>query len=297
MGRREEFEAAEAKLLDEVGIKARVRWVDIPSLEIRARVLEVGEGEPILMVHGGGGFAAAWAPLMAKISGRRLLAVDRPGHGLSGFIDHRSGVRRIATHFLSGVLDGLGLERADIIANSMGGLWTFWLALEQPWRISRIAQLGSPALVPGTQGPFPMRLLSVPAVNRILFRAPGPSPLARMGEDPGLAPAALTGAFQAAQRLPDFERAWLSLLEACLTLGEPRIRIEEAELAGVAAPTLLLWGDRDPFGGFEAARRTAAALPHGQLVELPGAGHLPWVGMPDRCAAELSAFLASPVPA
>ena len=295
MGREEEFEAAEAKLFAEVGITPKVLWIEIPELQIRARVLEVGEGEPVLMVHGGGGFAAAWAPLMAKLGGRRLLAVDRPGHGLSGFVDHRGGVRRIATRFLSGVLDGLGLEQADVIGNSMGGLWTFWLALEQPRRISRIAQLGSPALVPGTQGPFPMRMLSVPGLNRVILRAPGPPPLVRMGEDPRLAPAALTGAFQAAQRLPDFEKAWLSLLEACLTLGEPKVRIDEAELAQVAVPTLLLWGDRDPFGGLAVARRTAASLPHAQLVELRGAGHLPWVAMPDRCAAELHAFLGAPI--
>jgi 2-hydroxy-6-oxonona-2,4-dienedioate hydrolase len=297
MGRREEFEVAERKLFAEVGVQFEVRWVDIPALGIKSRVLEAGSGEPLLLVHGGGGFAAGWAPLMARLRGRRLLAVDRPGHGLSGFADHRHGLRRIATDFMKGVLDGLGLERTDVAANSMGGLWTFWLALAEPRRVARIAQLGSPALVPGTKPPLPMRLLSVPGLNRLVLHGPGPAPLVRMGEDPNLAPAALAATFAAAQRLPDFDEAWLSLLEACLSLGEPKIRISADELARVEQPTLLIWGDRDPFGGFEVARQTAASLPSARLVELRGEGHLPWIGMPDRCATEVMAFLAEPIAA
>src|SRR6185437_7581523 len=150
MAVREEFEAAEQALFREVGLDYEVRWVEIPSLGIKARVLEAGEGKPLVFVHGGAAFAGNWAQLMARLKNRRMLAVDRPGFGLTPFVDHRRGLREMATSFMTVLLDGLGLDRADFVANSMGGLWTFWLALKQPERVQTMAQLGSPALVEGT---------------------------------------------------------------------------------------------------------------------------------------------------
>ena len=293
MGPREEFEAAEHRLFDAVGLDYSVRWVDVPSLGIKARVLEAGEGKPLVFVHGGAAFAANWAQLMSRLKHRRLLAVDRPGFGLTPYVDHRRGLRRLAVGFVSDVLDGLGLDRADFVVNSMGGLWTFWLALEQPERVVTMSQLGSPALVEGTMPPFPMRLLSVPGLNWLVYRAPSPPLLKLMGQDPLTTPTELIQAFQAARNMPDFEPAWLSLLEACLSVGEPRVRFTATDLAHVKSPTLLIWGNRDPFGGLDVARKVAAALPGSKLVELPEQGHLPWIGDPDRCAAEVDSFLSA----
>jgi len=168
MGSREMFEAAERKLFEEVGLEYQVRWVDIPALGIKARVLEVGGGKPLLFVHGGAAMAANWAQLMSRIKRRRLLAVDRPGFGLTPYVDHRRGLRKMAVAFLTDLLDGLSLDRTDFIVNSMGGLWTLWFSLEQPARVETMAQLGSPALVEGTMAPFPMRLPSVPVLNRLV---------------------------------------------------------------------------------------------------------------------------------
>lgn len=291
MGRREEFEAAERRLFKEVGLDFRVRWIDIPSLGIKARVLEAGEGKPLVLVHGGAAFAANWAQLMSRLTDRRLLAVDRPGFGLTPYVDHRRGLHQMAVTFLADALDGLGLERTDFVVNSMGGLWTLWFALEQPGRVETMSQLGSPALVEGTMPPIPMRLLSVPGLNRVVYRLPSPPVLKLMGQDPAKTPRTLTEAFEAARKMPDFERAWLTLLEACLSVGGIRVPFTAAELARVTTPTLLIWGKRDPFGGLDVARGVAAALPNSRLVELPDEGHLPWVGDPDRCAAEVEAFL------
>jgi pimeloyl-ACP methyl ester carboxylesterase len=294
MGAREEFEAAEQKLLAEFGLDYKVNWVEVPSLGIKARILEVGEGEPLVFVHGGAAFAANWAQLMARLKHRRLLAVDRPGFGLTPYVDHHRGLRGMANAFLTDVLDGLGLNRADFVVNSMGGLWAFWFSLDQPERVASMAQLGSPALVEGTMPPFPMRLLSVPGLNRVVYRLPSPPVLELMGEDPAKAPRALTQAFEAARNMPDFEPAWLSLLEVCLRLGGIRVGFSTEDLTRVQTPTLLIWGNRDPFGGLQVARMVAAALPHCRLVELPEEGHLPWVGDPGRCATEIEAFLSAP---
>ena len=81
----------------------------------------------------------------------------------------------------------------------------------------------------------------------------------------------------------------------CLRPGGIRVGLSTEDLRRVATPTLLIWGNRDPFGGHQVARMVAAALPHSRLVELPEQGHLPWVGDPARCATEIEAFLSAPV--
>src|SRR5215203_3423134 len=185
-----EFESAERRLFEVYGLEVESRFLELRDPPMRARVLETGEGAPVVLVHGGGGVGATWAPLMAKMSGARLVVVDRPGFGLSDGFDYRGvDLRRHAVAFLESLLDALGIERAAFVGNSMGGLWSFWLALDRPERVSTLAQLGSTALLMGTMAPLPMRLLSVPGLNRLMLAAEKPSPeqartfLVRLGHD------------------------------------------------------------------------------------------------------------------
>src|ERR687885_131706 len=166
------FELAERRLFEVYGLEVESRFVQLGEPRMRARVTEGGEGAPVVLVHGGGGVGATWAPLMARLSGVRLVVVDRPGFGLSGGFNYRGvDLRRHAVAFLESLLDALGIERAAFVGNSMGGLWSFWLALDRPERVSMVAQLGSTALLLDTLAPLPMRLLSVPGLNRLVLAA------------------------------------------------------------------------------------------------------------------------------
>src|SRR5690606_10460015 len=63
------------------------RDVQLSSPRLRVHIIEVGRGEPLLLIHGGNGVGAQWLPLIARLSARRLIVPDRPGCGLSdGFL-------------------------------------------------------------------------------------------------------------------------------------------------------------------------------------------------------------------
>ena len=80
---RQDFLDAQRRMLSKNGVDAESRFVDVPSIAGRAHVLEVGEGQEVVMLNGIGTPAAMWAPLMAELPGLRLLAVDLPGYGLT----------------------------------------------------------------------------------------------------------------------------------------------------------------------------------------------------------------------
>ena len=73
----------------------------------------------------------------------------------------------------------------------------------------------------------------------------------------------------------------------------PADRITTDDLARVQAPTLVVWGGHEPYGGRESADLVAEALPAAQLTYLPDAGHLPWLDEPDVVGRAISGFLAS----
>lgn len=74
------------------------------------------------------------------------------------------------------------------------------------------------------------------------------------------------------------------------------MRVRPSELHRLSLPTLLVWGDRDPLGGAKVASAVAGMIPGAQL-ELLHAGHVPWLGHPDRVSQLLSAFAHGQEPA
>src|SRR5947209_261945 len=148
------FAKAEQKVFDHYGLEVKTHFVQLKQPELKVRVLEVGSGDPLLMVPGGSGDAFIFAPLLAGLADWRILAIDRPGGGMSDGIDHRQvNLRHLAVDTLTTVLDTFQLNAVPIIGNSMGGLWSFWLALDRPDRVNRMVQLGCPALILNTAAP------------------------------------------------------------------------------------------------------------------------------------------------
>jgi len=70
-----------------------------------------------------------------------------------------------------------------------------------------------------------------------------------------------------------------------------RILLDDALLARVTMPVLLLWGEEDPNGGTAIAEAFAPRLPNATLEIVPRAGHAPWIDEPDHCATRIEAFL------
>jgi pimeloyl-ACP methyl ester carboxylesterase len=299
-------QAVEA-LMSEHGVVARNRFVTVeverPGVRrgpLRTWVTESGDGPPMLLVNGSPGTASVWAPLLGSLEGVHAIAVDRPGHGLTGAFDYAelSDLRAHAVGFLESVLDALELDQVVVTGNSVGGLWGLWLAIDRPERVSAIVQLGLPPGLLTDRLPLIFGLLAVPRIAKLLNRLDPPSARSvrrlfkLMGDPPQQLGDAFVEAFVEAQRLPKTEGGTLHQIQRFVRFpGRFEAAWLSAEaLAGVRQPTLLVAGRDDFLGGLPAAERMTAAIPDATL-EVLGQGHLPWLQDSDGVARAVERFV------
>jgi pimeloyl-ACP methyl ester carboxylesterase len=270
----------------------RVRLSDPP---VAVRVLEAGDGPPLVLVHGSGMSASTWAPLMPHLGPRRLIAFDLPGFGLSDAFDYRGrSLRSHAVAQLTSLLDALDLERAPIVGTSLGGMWALCLAVDAPNRVVAVGSLGVPAVaLPGMHGDSAFTALSTPGLRQLLARIGSPSvaitrrALARGAIGPRAAERAPDGFFEVVHegmRQPGHPTAMLTHLQLALRVGRPRPEnfLSETELQQLAVPVLMIWGDEDPYGGPKIGQRAVALIPNARLEVIPGR-HAPFLDDPKPC--------------
>ncbi len=295
------FLDAQQRVLDRYGVTAERRYVDVPMTGGQAQVLVAGEGVPLVMVIGGAVPAAFWIPLMAKLPGHKLYAIELPGFGLSDPTSyHADTIRWTAVGYLSGVLDALALGPSQFVTQSIGSQWTTWLAADRPGTVRSQVMIGCPAFFLDTSAVLPFRLASLPRVGSLLMSLQKASPktterlIRTVGEEPaGLGE--LRDVLLAAQRVPTYTPSLLALLRATMRWTQPRRAIVTTsdQLRRVDHPVRLIWGERDGFGPPEAGRRMAHLIPDADLRVVPG-GHAPWFHHADLVADLTREHLEAP---
>ena len=297
------FIEAQARLLAHYGTNAHSRYLSLQEPALRVHVLEAGAGEPVVLIHGVGVFAAGFEPLLSALQSHfHLFAPDRPGCGLSEKISYRGiAFRTYAVSFVRSLLDALELPRAALVGHSMGGYWSIAFALAYPERVSKLALVGAPAGIDRWVPPF-LRVLSIRGVNSFLSATIGkPNPQGFREQFQRIAvanidrvPDVYLAAAYAASILPGVQESFLTLLENVVTLRglRPAYYLRE-ELRNLQPPTCFIWGDKDAFAPPASGAEACTRMSNARLEVVKDAGHLPWLDDPQRCADVLRTFLQS----
>jgi pimeloyl-ACP methyl ester carboxylesterase len=302
--RTERYRRAERAFWDYFGLAPAERFVNVGSPPVRLRVQELGSGEPVLFVNGTGGPGAYFAPLLRELHGFRSLVLDRPGWGLSAPMDFKGHAYKTAVaELLRQTLDELGVDRVHAVGGSIGSLWVLRLAQAHPSRVERLVLLGGGPLTSEIRVPTFIRLLRSP-LGKIITRVPEKprmvgKQLAGLGHATGREADQTLDAFVSWRVVMSRETNWRrherDMVRRVVGRGgyEPGFVLEDAEIATIGQPTLMVYGSADPVGSVDIWRRFAGRIPRGELEVVDGGGHLVWYNDPSRIGARVAQFLAS----
>lgn len=297
------YREAEQRLWEHYGLQPTERFIEVGSPPLRIRVVEVGSGPPVLFAHGTAGNGPAFAALLKELPDYRCVLVDRPGFGLSSPLayDARSFGRTVAD-LQRDILDALGIERAEVVGHSIGGVFALRLALHHPTRIRRVVLLGAGPMVQDAGVPTTIGRIASPVgavmvwltrfrgVTQGMIRGSGHGP----SLDDGRIPEAFTEWRTAVNRETDSMRHERQMVRS-VVVGRsgyrPELTLADEELAAIAAPVLMIYGTADPVGSPTIWRRVMGTTPNGSLSLLDAAGHMVWLDYPGRVAREMRAFL------
>jgi pimeloyl-ACP methyl ester carboxylesterase len=232
----------------------------------RLHAVHRGEGPPVILLHGLSGSHRWWRFTVPALESRfRVHVPEMIGFGGSRGADRQPGISEMAALMVHW-LDAAGIERTSFVGHSMGAQVGVHLAARWPDRIDRLV-LTSAAGVP--------RSLSPVAAARFAAELAWPRAWGR----PLFFPTIAADAVRTGPR---------TLLSAIAHVLEDDIR---PLLPHVETPTLLIWGEHDPFTPLRDGELMARRLPDARLVVLKGAAHNPMADRPGRFNAELIRFL------
>jgi pimeloyl-ACP methyl ester carboxylesterase len=236
----------------------RSRHTHIGAARIYSEV--VGEGPPVVLIHGLAGSTRWWARNLAALArGHEVHIIDLVGSGKSG----GSFVLRDAANILAAWMQRCGLRGAAVVGHSMGGHIAADLAAAHPALVERLVLVDAALNFAGAPQP------SAQALSSLSYLPFGMLPL--------IMPEAMrTG-------LPTLARAAHDMVRT--DMGPT--------LAQIRARTLVVWGEHDPCVPLSLGYRLASMLPGKSLAVIKGAGHVPMWEQPAAFNQIVTSFLDS----
>ncbi len=270
---------------------------------VRLHYVEAGQGPVVVLLHGFPEFWYCWRhqiPALAA-AGFRVLAPDLRGYGES---DRPVGVRHYRVSLLvqdiAGLIAHAGVSQADVVGHDWGGALAWRLAMTRPDVVRRLAILNAPhpaAYLRALRGPaqwlrsWYILFFQLPLLPEWLLSAGNFALFERAWRRQPVQPGAFTEAdircYKEALSRPGALTAGLNYYRALLRApGEVRRGVQP-----IAAPTLLIWGERDPYLGLELTKDLEAWVPNLTVARIPDASHWVQNDVPARVNELLHTFL------
>jgi pimeloyl-ACP methyl ester carboxylesterase len=251
-----------------------------------------GSGDPVLLLHGVPVSGRLWTEVVPLLPhGHRVIVLDLLGCGRSDGAHRQSLSIPAQAARVNAVLDELNVPRACVVGHGVGGAIAQWIAVHHPERVSSLALVAAmcfdtwPDKRLRSLRPLLPLLRALPP--RMVFDAVRHRLLA------GHADARL-----AARAVERYMRAYTgptgrdTLLRHLRDLNAADTRALAPRLREIAAPAVVLLGERDPWCRLADARRLAHDIPHASLETVPDAGHYLPDEAPQRVAGAIGRLLA-----
>jgi pimeloyl-ACP methyl ester carboxylesterase len=236
-----------------------------PVNGIRMYYAVYGAGPPILMIHGGLGYAEIWSNQVADLSrDHTVIVADSRGHGRSTRTAAPFGYDLMASDYLA-LLDYLKIRKVALIGWSDGGIIGLDIAMHHPERLTR---LFAQAANTKTSGVKP-DVLKNPVFAAYVERA--------------------GAVYRRISPTPDQYDAFVRQISA---MWDSQPNWTDADLRKIAVPTAIVLGDHDEAITREHTEYMARTIPGAKLVILKDASHFAMLQDPEGYTRAIRAFLA-----
>jgi pimeloyl-ACP methyl ester carboxylesterase len=276
------------------GVAGQLRIRSVATSVGSISAVDAGGGDPVILIHGLGATKASFLPSVAALAPAwRTIAVDLPGFGDSDKPVRGAYDAAFFARAMVALLDALGLERAHIIGNSMGGRVAIELGLSYPQRVGRLVLL-APSLAWLRRRRWAPYLRWVPTQLGLIQPAPRPIVEALVRR---VVPGA--GEEWTAAGIDEFLRSYLTPSgRAAFYAAAANIYLEEphgpngfwTRLPSLRVPSLFVWGRQDAIVPAAFAGHVREALPSAEHLLLD-CGHVPQLERPRETHAAIERFL------
>jgi pimeloyl-ACP methyl ester carboxylesterase len=242
-----------------MSINIQSKTIKIDGLDIH--YYQAGQGEPLVVIHGGGGDARTWRENIKELADKyTVYAPDLPGYGGSEPLDGSYYIPELSM-FVDKFAKSLGLEKFHLMGHSLGGGIALNYTLESPHKIKKLVLVSSLCL--GEEIAFWVRLLSFPALVKSIG---------------ALILAVLKGVkwlvkyMNPAEFIMPLSPASVAVGGNITTFRQQKLVLDH-RLPEIRVPTLLVWGSRDPIVPVSHAYQAAMAIPDCRIKVFEKRGH------------------------
>ncbi len=265
---------------------------------IRTRVIEAGEGEPFIFIHGTGGHAETFLRnFKAHAAKMRVISIDAIGHGYTDAPDIEYSMEVLIEH-IANLVDAMGLKQVSMGGVSMGGMLSCWYAIKYPERVKKITLVTGMLMTRTDQGKGDLQdaLKRTARATSELSRDAVRARLAWLMHEPGKSVTdelvdvrqaiyAQPGRGAVLQRIADvvvggvIDDAWAK------KWSNPEA------MRAIKCPTLVVWTRHNPGLTAERAAEGMKCIPDARMVVLENSGHWPHWEEPEEFDRHNIAFL------
>ena len=251
---------------------------------------ESGSPEGIVYLHDALSSSDDFLPFLERSGGTApdLIGFGRSGKG--GHLDYSPGG---LTDFLERFVDAEGIAEADLVGHGWGGALALLLAERRPGLVRRLVLIDAVPLLDGFTWHGPARLWRRPVVGELVMGSTPRWLMARQLREAATSPETWSDSRLAAVWEHFDQGTQRALLRLHRTADETRLAQLGEQLGALTSPTLVLWGDFDPWFSPRFADAYGARLSNATVEHISDAGHWPWLDQP-RVVDRVATFLDPP---
>lgn len=246
-----------------------------------------------LYLHGVPTNSDDWLEFLARTGG---LAPDLPGFGRSGKPGSLQYTIEEYEGFLERFLEQLGVERVSLVMHDWGAVGLAF-AQRHPERVERLVLINAVPFIPGYEWHRMARIWRTPLLGELAMGITYRRTLRQASKEVNVTPGPMAEAWLDSVMDHFDQGTQRAILRLYRSASSEELAAAGEELGSLAMPALVIWGMQDPFIPLRFGQAYASILPDAELLELPDAGHIPWLDRPDVLDSVAGFLGASPASA